>query len=42
MFLMYRWPLVADWQTIARKRREQHVNKNLQRANQKQYDYATG
>jgi transposase InsO family protein len=36
-------PLVADWQTIARKR-EQHVNENLRRANQKrrQYDYATG
>jgi hypothetical protein len=36
-------PLVADWQTIAQKR-EQHVNENLQRANQKrqQYDYAAG
>ena len=36
-------PLVADWQTIARKR-EQHVNENLRRANQKrrQYDYAAG
>jgi hypothetical protein len=36
-------PLVADWQTIARKKK-QHVNKNLRRANQKrhQYDYATG
>jgi hypothetical protein len=36
-------PLVADWQMIARKR-EQHVNENLRRANQKrrQYDYATG
>ncbi|KAL7504058.1 hypothetical protein ACHAXN_001770 [Cyclotella atomus] len=41
MFLNF--PLVADWQTIARKR-EQHVNENLCRANQKrrQYDYATG
>jgi hypothetical protein len=26
--------LVADWQTIAQKR-EQHVNENLQRTNQK-------
>jgi hypothetical protein len=36
-------PLVADWQKIARKR-EQQVNKNLRRANQKrrQYDYAAG
>ena len=36
-------PLVADWQTIARKR-EQHVNENLRRANQKrrEYDYAPG
>ena len=36
-------PLVADWQTIARKR-EPHVNENLRRANQKrrQYDYAAG
>eukprot|EP00956_Cyclotella_meneghiniana_P038042 scaffold148074_cov71-Cyclotella_meneghiniana.AAC.1 len=36
-------PLVADWQTIAPKR-EQHVNENLRRANQKrrQYDYAAG
>ena len=36
-------PLVADWQTIARKR-EQHVNENLRRANLKrrQYDYAAG
>jgi hypothetical protein len=35
--------LVADWQTIARKR-EQHINENLRRANQKrcQYDYTTG
>jgi hypothetical protein len=35
--------LVADWQTIARKR-EQHVHENLRRANQKrrQYDYTTG
>jgi hypothetical protein len=35
--------LVADWQTIARKR-EHHVNENLWRANQKrwQYDYAAG
>jgi hypothetical protein len=36
-------PLVADWQTIAQKR-EQHVNENLWRENQKrrQYDYAAG
>jgi transposase InsO family protein len=36
-------PLVADWKTIARKR-EQHVNENLRRANKKrrQYDYAPG
>jgi hypothetical protein len=36
-------PLVADWQTIALTR-EQHVNKNLRRANKKrrQYDYAPG
>jgi hypothetical protein len=36
-------PLVADWQTIARKR-EQHINENLRRANQKRHqcDYATG
>jgi hypothetical protein len=35
--------LVADWQMIAWKR-EQHVNENLQCANQKrrQYDYAAG
>ena len=36
-------PLVADWQMIARKR-EQHVNENLRRANKKRrrYDYAAG
>jgi hypothetical protein len=36
-------PLVADWQTIARKR-EQHVNENSLRANKKRrrYDYAAG
>jgi hypothetical protein len=35
--------LVADWQTIAGKR-EQHVNENLRRANQKRWqcDYAEG
>ena len=36
-------PLVADWQAIA-KRRERHINKDLQHANRKQqqYDYALG
>ena len=36
-------PLVAYWQTIARKR-EPHVNENLWRANKKRrrYDYAAG
>ncbi len=36
-------PLIADWQTIAR-RREQYVNDNLRRANRKrrQHDYAPG
>ena len=37
-------PLVADWQTIARKREQEHVNKNLRRVNKKRprYDYAAG
>ena len=36
-------PLIADWQTIAR-RREHHVNENLRRANarRRHYDYAEG
>ena len=36
-------PLIADWQAIA-ARREQHINDNLRRANQKrrQYDYTAG
>ena len=36
-------PLIADWQAIS-ARREQHINDNLRRANQKrrQYDYTTG
>ena len=36
-------PLVADWQSIARKR-EQFVNENLRRANarRRSYDYASG
>ncbi len=36
-------PLFADWQTILRKR-EQRINENLRRANQKRHqcDYATG
>ena len=36
-------PLVADWQTISRKR-EHHVNKNLRKANAKRrsFDYAEG
>ena len=35
--------LIADWQAIA-ARREQHINDNLRRANQKrrQYDYTAG
>ena len=36
-------PLIADWQTIAR-RREQYVNDNLRCTNmkQRQHDYAPG
>ena len=36
-------PLVADWQTISRKR-EHHVNENLRKANAKRrsFDYAEG
>ena len=43
MRYVFNVPLVADWQTIARKR-EQHVNENLRRANKKRrrYDYAAG
>ena len=35
--------MIADWQAIA-ARREQHINDNLRRANQKrrQYDYTAG
>ena len=36
-------PIVADWQTISRKR-EQHANKNLRKANAKRrsFDYTEG